>query len=232
MLILVFGGLSARPVRADEPEKFTPPIHHYAGDEGGFVLDQSVNPPLLKFDRSTEILILKSVPGPRGDIIYKLDNGAIVLRQTMIGGMTVFDAARPEGRPVVKDRADKPLVLPPSDPDQIRARARALADELSVKLNRNITFEMNWNKSPDNGLALATLGDAVERTGAALNRIADDNLGREALAMRLSRIRITQGETAQATLSENILTITYDGTKGVLGRLSSDALVAYLESIL
>ena len=103
--------LTAIPaVRSAEPEGFGEElIAHYATIDGstGFVLDRSRDEPALKFDSSLEIFVLVDVPGPRGDTIYKLDNGFAVLRHTNLGGMILFDDLRPEGRPVVRDRANK-----------------------------------------------------------------------------------------------------------------------------
>ncbi len=233
-VVFALGGQAAMDTWAAEFDADYSRIDHYTNEGGdfGFVLDQSSRPSVMRFDASPEILVLTSVPGPRGDTIYKLDNGTAILRQTLIGGMTLFDATRPEGRPVVKDGAGAPLVLPRKDPAQIRARARVLADRLSTKLNRDITFGMNWNAAPDDRLVLATLADAVELTAVALNRIADDDLGREALAARLSRITFLPGDAAQPELKAETLVIIYNGAKGVQGRLSSDALVRYLESVL
>ena len=231
---MVPGGPVPGFVLAAETDAAFTHIDHYTNDEGGFgfVLDQSSRPPVMKFDTSSEILVLRAVPGPRGDTIFKLDNGATILRQTLIGGMTLFDSSLSTGRPVVRDKGGDALTLPGKDPSQIRARTLVIAERLSVKLNRDITFKLNWNDAPDDRIALAIMADALEIVGLALTRVAEDALGREALATHLSQVIVAPGEVAKAELKEGILVITYDGAKGVQGRLSSDALVRYLEGVL
>ncbi len=219
---------------AADPGDKTARVAHYINEDGtiGFVFDRSRRPPLLRFDDSQEILVLTSVPAPRGDTIYKRENGETVLRQTIFGGMTLFAADRPEGLPVMRDRAAAPLTLPLRFPDQVEKRATALAMELSALLGNTVAVEVDWERAPTEKAGLATLADAVEITGLALKRLGEDDMGREALAARVRRVVFVPAGKATANLSGDTLTVTYVWSDGVEGRLSSYALVTYLESVL
>ena len=76
-----------------------PSARYVAGTGQGFTLDVTGARPLLRFDRSTEIWVLRPTPAPRGDIIYRNDNGDQVLRVTPDGGVTLYTTAAPQGRP-------------------------------------------------------------------------------------------------------------------------------------
>jgi hypothetical protein len=83
-----------------------------AGTGQGFVLDVTGSRPLLRFDRSTEIWVLRPAPAPRGDIVYRNDNGDQVLRVTADGGMTLYTTAAPQGSPVSPSGEAAPLLAP------------------------------------------------------------------------------------------------------------------------
>ncbi len=207
---------------------------HHVNDDGtiGFVLDLGGDPLTMRFDDSPEILILENVLGPRGDTIYKLDDGTTILRETNFGSITLFDETRPEGRPVVRDRDAKPLDLPKRFPAQIRARAVAISAELNEILEADIVFEAEWNAVPDLRLGTGTLGDAVENAGIALKRVAADDLGKTVLKNRIKRVTFTPGDVVDARIVEETLAITYVWTLGIRGRLSSNSLFRFLEEAL
>ncbi len=208
-------------------------IVHYSTIDGstGFVLDRSHDEPVLKFDSSLEMFILQDVPGPRGDTIYKLDNGFAVLRHTNLGGMILFDDLRPEGRPVMRDRVALRLTLPRRFPAQVKARAAVISKEISDLLGSEVVFEAEWEAIPSR-LGTATLADAVELTGIALKRLAEDDLARDVLAAHLRRVTFQAGDVVDARLINHTLAITFVWTQGMRGRFSSDALVRLLEAAL
>jgi hypothetical protein len=202
-------------------------VGHYVNDEEtfGFILDRASDPLAMRFDDS-------SVLGPRGDTIYKLDDGTTILRETNFGSITLFDETRPEGRPVVRDGDGESLELAKRFPAQIRARAVAISNELNAILDASITFEADWDAIPDLRLGTGTLGDAVENAGIALKQVAQDELGRTVLKNRIKRVTFTAGDVVSAKIVNETLAITYVWTLGIRGRLSSDALVGFLEEAL
>ena len=84
-----------------------PSARYIAGTGQGFTLDVTGARPLLRFDRSTEIWVLRPTPAPRGDIIYRNDNGDQVLRVTADGGLTLYTTTAPQGSPVSQAGAER-----------------------------------------------------------------------------------------------------------------------------
>ena len=85
--------------------------------QGGpaFVLDQTSNRPLLRFDGSNEIWVLRPSAGLRGDIYYRNDVGEVMLRTNRLGGVTLYTGAAPNGLPCAVVGEARRLNLPEHD---------------------------------------------------------------------------------------------------------------------
>src|ERR1700760_3682303 len=100
-----------------------PLVGRYVSEDGEvFILDRTHVHPLLKFENSPEVWALQAQPAPRGDVIYKNDLGAPVLRATRLGGLTIFTDARPAGSAAALDGDSTPLRLPPLGPQALLER--------------------------------------------------------------------------------------------------------------
>src|SRR5580658_3244790 len=87
-----------------------PTVARFSDDEGGgFILDRSHHPALLKFDDSAEVWAVSASRGPRGDVLFKDDVGEILLRVTKVGGVTVFTTRWPMGVAASLDGPSSPL---------------------------------------------------------------------------------------------------------------------------
>lgn len=72
-----------------QSRRAVPPTARYVSGAGqSFILDTSGSRALMRFERSTEVWVLRPTPAPRGDIIYRNDNGDQVLKVTPDGGVT------------------------------------------------------------------------------------------------------------------------------------------------
>lgn len=101
-------GLFGSPLPpAQSAERFVTP-------DGGlrFTLDRSGPAPLMRFEGSTEILVLRASQGPRGDEFLKTETGQLVLRVTSLGGATVYRSANDNGAPVAAAGPARPLAQP------------------------------------------------------------------------------------------------------------------------
>ena len=77
----LFGANPAAPSPASSQ-----PIARFVSQEGEtFVLDRSQARPLMKFDDSPEVWVLRPQVAPRGDVIYMNDLDEPVLRATRLG---------------------------------------------------------------------------------------------------------------------------------------------------
>ncbi len=209
-------------------------VNHYVTEDGtgGFVLDLSGDDPLMRTDGSTEIAVLVSVPGPRGDTIYKYASGRTVLRQTNIGGITLFDRFYPEGRPVVRDSTAQPLVLIPLPLKAVQARATLLAGNLSNRVGTKLKIDVNWDAVPGGDSGAAALEDVMQVVAIGLRRISIDTMGKDAIADKIKTLRFMAADTINISLEKGILTVSYQWEKGVKGRPSSSDVVAYLNDVL
>lgn len=117
--------------------------------EQGFVLDRTGEKGLLRFDRSTEILVLDMVPGPQGVTYLKDGLGTTILRLMPWGGATVYDADGSEGGAFALKKLASPLILSPRDERDVRRRSieirRALAVDFDFQVE--IKFESGMNGS-------------------------------------------------------------------------------------
>jgi hypothetical protein len=100
--------------RNQQVEQPTPPVAVYAPDSGeAFIFDRAASPPLMRFESSQEIWVLRPEPGPRGDTIYKNDLGEPMLRATRLGGLTLFTLESPGGTAVAL-QGEAPPIRPPA----------------------------------------------------------------------------------------------------------------------
>ena len=98
--LAVVGVRHPAPAHSNAPKRrrLPPPPPHVTGQ--AFILDTSGSRALMRFERSTEVWVLRPTPAPRGDIIYRNDNGDQVLKVTPDGGVTLYTTATPQGSPV------------------------------------------------------------------------------------------------------------------------------------
>ena len=141
ILVLAFVslGVSVEPALSSDKERVST---HYLSLDGqtGFVLDRTGADPLMRMDGSVETYILDEILGPRGDIIFKMEDGATILRQTNIGGVTLFDRYSPTGQPVIENGLAMPLSLKPVDAQTVRARAKIVAGNLSKRVGAELSI--------------------------------------------------------------------------------------------
>ncbi|NBB63932.1 DUF4908 domain-containing protein [Pseudomonas sp. ODNR1LW] len=193
----------------------------YVSQNGqGFVLDVTGSRPLLRFDRSTEIWVLRPTPAPRGDIVYRNDNGDQVLRVTADGGMTLYTTAAPQGTPVSQTGEAAPLLAPALTAVQLWQYIVRQSERASRTLGRLVVVDVNIQPGSE-----AVAADALSTAVDAIARMSrSPNLRRE--ADRIRRIEIVdQGRGPQATFARGVLRIVIVPRAGVAGRPSSARVV-------
>ncbi len=201
----------------------SPQIGRYEGPPGFFILERS-NPRLvLRFDNSPEHWVLLGTRGPRGDIIYKTDAGRVMLRTTMSGGMTLFTPENPGGLAVAYVGPIQPWrPLPPISPTVLFARLATAAVRARRAAQHLITIEAETNPE---GSALAA--DAGIVASEAIVRMSSRPRGRILLA-RIGSISVVEGPQPRANLRNGVLTVTITPSLGLMGRLSSDRIIAVI----
>lgn len=209
----------ARPQAPDQSPSL--PIARYVSQEGdGFVLDRSQTRPLLKFDDSPEVWVLRPQPAPRGDVIYMNDLGEPVLRATRLGGLTLFTQDRPGGTAAALAGGGTALRLAPLGPQQLLERLAQASARATRAARRLIPFEADASPSSS-----AITADAALIAAEAVIRIARRPDAKTILG-RIGKIRLVEGRKASANLQQGVVQITVSARDGLAGRPSSERIMA------
>ncbi|WP_296816013.1 DUF4908 domain-containing protein [Brevundimonas sp.] len=186
--------------------------------QGGpaFTLDQSGARPLLRFDGSNEIWALRPSAGVRGDVYYRNDVGEVVLRQTRLGGLTLYTRQSPGGLPCAVAGAARPLRMQDHSVTSLfrhmlRETARggsAMEDRLFIEA-QEVSDE-----------SAAIVGDAVTVAVDGIVRLAQTQTGHERLN-GLREIQIVFGSSPGVSRTGSRLIITVAPRLGPAGRPSS-----------
>jgi hypothetical protein len=198
-------------------------IAHFSSDarDVGFVLDQTGPLPRVRIDGDGEILAgwWKSAAG--GDRILVRDDGVLILRQNVAGGITLFTPQYPMGVPVTLDRPAMPLEGPPPPIDTVRDTAIEGSAAARNVLGQTIAFEADWALAANDAGLRAILFDAVQNTNAAFRMIAADPQARAAVVRHLRGVRYARGARPGIARQRTIAVTSYTLEYGVASRPSS-----------
>jgi hypothetical protein len=213
----------ARPSSQDQ--RVSLPVARYVSQEGDvFILDRSQPRPLLKFEDSSEVWVLRPQPAPRGDVLYMNDVGEPMLRATRLGGLTLFTEDRPGGTAAALAGMSGALRLAQLGPQQLLERLAQASAKATRAARRLISFEAD--ASPGSS---AITADAAMVAAEAVTRIARRPDAKTLLA-RIGKVRLVEGRKASATLQQGVIEITVAPADGLAGRPSSDRIMAVAAS--
>ena len=213
---VIFGGQAG-----DDRRSSAPPVARYVSGEGeSFVLDRSNPTPLIKFDDSQEVMVLNPSPAPRGDVIYRDDQGEPVLRQTKLGGLTLFAHARPGGMPAALAGQAASLQLQALSANALLQRLAQASLRASRAARRLIVFDAQ-EVTPGSE---AVFADAAMVASEAVERLTRRKDGKTLLG-RFNRVLFQPGASSEVRVHGGVLDITIDPSHGVAGRPSSARIV-------
>lgn len=198
-----------------------PRAGRYVSESGqAFILDRWNGRTLLRFERSTEIWVLRPAPAPRGDVIYRNDNGDQILRVTPDGGITLYTTTAPRGAPVSMSGEAPSLAAPALNAVQLWNFIVRQSDRASRALGRLVVVDVDIRPGSE-----AVAADALSTATDAIARMArSPNFQQQVGQVR--RIVISdQGGRAQTTFVQGTLRIVIDPDAGVAGRPSSARIV-------
>jgi hypothetical protein len=200
-----------------------PKVAHFSTDgrDAGLVLDQSGAAPRVRFDGDQEIFAGWWQPAAGGDRILVRDDGVLILRQNVGGGMTLFSERFPMGVPVVFDRPAMPLEGPPPPIDTVRDTAREASAHASQTYGVTIRFDGPWDRAADDAGLRAILFDAVQNAGAAFRLMAHDPAARAGVTRSLRGVSFSQGARPGVTRQRSIAVVIYTLDHGAAARPSS-----------
>ncbi|MDP8916123.1 MAG: DUF4908 domain-containing protein [Pseudomonadota bacterium] len=219
------GAAGARPFSGRTT--IAPPVAKYvAGDDRAFVLDRSGQTPLLKFEDSAEVWVLRPAPGPRGDVIYKDELGRQVIRASRVGGLTVFTADNPRGLPAALAGRASAIRLTVIRPDALLSHFVAQSRRASRAVRRRILFETGEDATAATAILFA---DAATIAAEAVARFAERADARSVLS-RLDTVRVTLGWRPGAVVRGDTLEVVIAPQLGLSGRPSSERIVRALDA--
>lgn len=207
----------------DDRRAATPLIARFISADGQtFILDKSTGTPLLKFEGSAEVWVLRGSPAPRGDIIFRNDLGQPVLRATRLGGVTLFARSSPGGAPAAVAGAAASLRLQSMNANVLLRRMAQASLQASRAAGRLIQFD-----APDvTPGSEAIYADAAYVTAEAVVGVAQRKGGKKLLAA-IRRVQFTQGQKADAAMdAQQTLRVTINPSHGLAGRPSSGRIAA------
>jgi hypothetical protein len=198
-----------------------PTVARFVSDEGeSFVLDRSAPVPLLRFQDSAEVLVLTSSQAARGDILYRDEFGNPVLRETRLGGVTLFVHGRPGGAPVAVEGAAQSLRLQAMSAGALVQRLALASVRASHAAGRLIVFDAD-EVTPGTE---AVFADAATVAAEAVARLSGRRDGRRLVA-RLDRILFRPGARGEVRWERGAIAITVAPAAGIAGRPSSARIV-------
>lgn len=206
----------------------------YLCTDGDPRLDCSLDPNAF----AEEIFLATGARGPRGDVIFKDENGDVLLRIMSYGGATVFWPGKTNGEAASKTHGDdSALNLPPASRQDAARRAELAARTLGGLMGESIEFNIGTFRpasasETETSADAAVLADAVVRAAAGMAEVARDQTGARVLRERIVQVKFTAGGAPKLSLDGKSLIVTYNPSADVAGRPSSRAVREFLENSL
>lgn len=201
------------------PTRVQPETGRYQSESGeSFVFDRSGPRPLFRFQTRNEVWALRGNPAPRGDIIYRNDAGAQILRVTPDGGVTLYSVRAPNGSPASRVGPAPSLPRPLLGPVELARLMLQRGALLSRTLGRAIVVALDGEQ--DEALCI----DALMVSTDAVLRMAGSPTTRAQLD-GLHTVTITEGRAASVVYVNGDLRVTVQPNQGVTGRPSSTRVI-------
>lgn len=196
-----------------------PPSGRYLSESGeAFIFDGTGSRPLFRFERRAETWVLRPSPAPRGDVIYRNDAGAQILRVTPSGGVTLYTQRAQNGTPASLTGGAQPLTLPALGPVRLFSLMNQRGSLVSQALGRLVVINLTGEQSE------ALMVDALMVTTEAVVRMARSPTLRGALRT-LHSITLVEGDRASVSFRRGDLLVVVDPEQELQGRPSSSSII-------
>jgi hypothetical protein len=183
----------------------------YGTPDGGvrFVFDRTPRrAALFRYEGDDEVVVLRPAAGPRGDELYKTEQGEVVVRVTSLGAVTLFRGHGDLGVPAEPLGDATPLAPPQWPVEMQQARLKDLARLTVRTTGRPIAFE-----APKSGVAGGLVVDAAARAAQGLAGAPGPNV---------QRVVIVFGDKPRAQVQpDGALQVMVAPTMGYAGRPSA-----------
>ncbi len=205
---------------------------YQAGDNIQFTLDRAGGYYLLRFADDPEVFVLYSDHASLGGRVLKYDSGETVLQIAGWGGMTLYTDDKPGGLPAVRTGDSAPLELPAVTLADLEQAARDEAAHLAAADGIMLSFRTDWDSLGDNPALTALCYETLENAAHGIDRFADVQGGRSALAHVEDAVLQTTHGKPTLSVSGTELVVTYNPNRSYAGRASSRAITRALAALL
>lgn len=203
-----------------------------ADDDINFTLIPYGDKYLLRFDNSPENFVLYGDRVALGGRELKYDTGAIALKISVWGGVTLYTEDAPGGIPATRT-GDATI------PDRLSVPAASLAAALSdeeshLTYSQHLKLHFTADAAVLNGSdeARAYGFDTLVNSEMGIERVIATQAGRAAFSQRFNSVRIVEGDKPTIAISGRTLLVSFVPSAGAVGRASSRAIAHALGKML
>ena len=186
---------------------------------------------LLRFDGNPESYVLSETRVILGGRILRYDTGAIAIRVSVWGGMTMYTADAPDGLPATKIGEEVTMPIPAVSRNDLAAamvdEGNHLAYTRQLRLRFIIDPAVLGGSDEDRRLAF----DALVSAELGVERLLASPGGRQALA-RFTTVRLVRGDKPSITMSGKTVVVSFAPHSGAEGHASSREVALELGKIL
>jgi hypothetical protein len=187
---------------------------------------------LLCFADNPEKFVLTVERGSLGAKLLKYDTGAMALRVSVWGGLTLYTQDAPGGMPATRQGdAPAPVVAPVSAHD-LGAAMHDESSHLAYSQNINLNFVADPSVLSGDGETRAIAFDTLTNTVLGIERFLIAPAARKALARRIDQVRVTEGAKPTVIIAGRSLMVSFVPGEGYDGRASSHAIAHALGKLL
>lgn len=203
-----------------------------AADDINFTLLPYGDKYLLRFDDNPENFVLYGDRVALGGRELKYDTGALALKVSVWGGVTLYTQQAPSGIPATRNGDP---TAPPKIPVSTANLAAALADEgshIAYTQQLKLRFSADDSILKNNDDVRANAFDALINSGMGIEHVVATPAGRSAFIRRFDQVRIVEGDKPTIAISGRTLLVSFVPSAGAAGRASSRAIAVGLRKVL
>lgn len=203
-----------------------------AADDVNFTLLPYGDKYLLRFDGNPENFVLYGDRVALGGRELKYDTGAIALKISVWGGVTLYTQDAPGGLPATRTGE---AIVPPHLAVPAASLTTALSDEEShLNYTQHLKLRFAVDAAVVNGGddARAYAFDTLVNSEMGIERLIGTPAGRAAFIQRFDQVRIVEGDKPTIAISGRTLLVSFVPSAGAAGRASSRAIAYALGKML
>ena len=198
--------------------------NYSAADDVNFTLSPYGDKYLLRFDGNPENFVLYGDRVPLGGRELKYDTGAIALKISVWGGITLYTEDQPRGLPAT--RTGDPTPLPKLSVSAADLAAAMTDEENHLAYVQHLKLDFSADPAVINGgdEARAYGFDTLVNSEMGIERLVASAAGRAAFTHRFDAMRVVESDKPTIAISGRTLLVSFVPNAGAAGRASSRAI--------